>query len=261
MTKLTIIVPYDGQPSALEETLVSLLENRPEESEILVVLNHAYENTYDLGEDEVSFVQNPSRACCFESAVHTGVERTAAEIVHIVPCGCQVASGWSDAAVGLFDEPRVACVIPRLWKTAGGEAVLTQGFHFSQTGDLLPISEAGPAENSRMAHVPHPFGVFFRREAYMAAGGLDLRFGGTLAVIDLALRACEKGGRIAATADSSLSVPENMLYPDGPEKTRRQVKRLFWRWNFYKKPFCGLRTIMAKWLLLSKKRAKLLYEI
>lgn len=261
MTKLTIIVPYDGQPSALEETLVSLLENRPEESEIVVVLNHAYENTYDLGEDEVCFVQNTSRACSFESAVHTGVEQTAAQIVHIVPCGCQVASGWSDAAVRLFEDERIACVIPRLWKTLCGEAILTQGFHFSQTGDLLPISEAEPAENGRMAHVPHPFGVFFRREAYVAAGGLDLRFGGTLAVVDWALRACEKGGRIAATADSVLVVPESMLYPDGPEKTRRQVRRLFWRWNFYKKPFAGLRTIMAKWFLLSKKRAKLLYEI
>ncbi len=263
MTKLTIVVPYDGQSTALEETLVSLLENRPDESEIMVVLNCAYENTYDLDEDEVCFMQNPvpESERFFESAVHSGILRSAGEIVHIVPCGSLVESGWADAAVRLFVEPRVACVIPLLRKTPCGSAVLTQGFHFSQTGDLLPISDQTAVKNNCVPHVPHPFGVFFRREAYLAAGGLDMAFGGTLAVVDLALEVCENGGKIASTTESALSVPEYMLYPDGPEKTRQQVSRLFWKWNFSKRPLAGLKTLMAKWLYLSGKRPKLHYEM
>ena len=259
--KLTIIIPYNGSPASLEETLVSLLENRPEKSEIIVVLNVPYENTYDLCEEEVRFAQNPEMSRSFESAVETAVKRTDGEILHIVPCGSLVSGGWADAARTLFhDDPKVTCVIPLLRKTPG--LVLTQGFHFSDAGDLLPVygETVEVQKRTENSHVPHPFGVFFRRESYAAAGGLDPSFGGTLAVVDLALKARKNGGKIVATAESSLTVPANMLYPDGPENTRRQVKRLFRRWIFAKKPLLGLCVLAAQYFPFLRKKTEVRYE-
>ena len=258
MKKLTIIVPYNGVPTSLEDTLVSILENRPAESEIIVSLNAPYENHYDLQEEEVIFVQNEDASRMFETAVETAVGRAEGSMLHIVPCGSRVKAGWADAAVRLFDDESVTCVIPLLWKMAGEDAgaVLTQGFQFSYTGDLFPVR----GEMAIKTHVPHPFGVFFRRKSYVAAGGLDLTFGGTLSVVDLALRTKKNGGKIVATGDSALSVPGEMLYPDGPEKTCRQIKRLFWRWNFVRNPILGLRVLMAKWFSFSGKPSAIYKE-
>jgi len=57
--RLAVVIPFEGNTKALEDTLVSVLENRPDDSEVLVVLGKPYQDPYALG-DEVEFVAAPS---------------------------------------------------------------------------------------------------------------------------------------------------------------------------------------------------------
>ncbi|MDO4551640.1 MAG: hypothetical protein Q4C96_10370 [Planctomycetia bacterium] len=262
VTKLTIIVPYNGKSESLEDTLVSLLENRPSESEILVILNNAYENIYELREDEVRFIHNFHSNKNFETAVETAVQSVNSDILHIVPCGSRVRPGWTDAAIQIFDDPNITCVIPVLYETEEKNSLLlAQGFCFSYTGDLVPGNNNTLFSKQKEPDfcVPHPFGIFLRREAYLNAGGLDHSFGGALSIIDLVLRTRKKGGKIVSTSASALQIPREMLYPDGPDKTSQQVKRLFWRWFFAPNPFLGLLALLTKCFSFSNKKT-LLYK-
>ena len=54
--RLSIVIPAPGDESTLEETLVSVLENRPENSEIVVVLGFGYHDPWNVCE-EVRFIQ------------------------------------------------------------------------------------------------------------------------------------------------------------------------------------------------------------
>ena len=53
--RLAIVISAIGSIESLEGTLVSVLENRPADCEILVVLNRPYSDPYDL-QGEVRFV-------------------------------------------------------------------------------------------------------------------------------------------------------------------------------------------------------------
>ncbi len=56
MPRLSIVIPVVGDPRHLDDTLVSVLQNRPDDCEILVVHNRPYDDPYELS-DEVRFVE------------------------------------------------------------------------------------------------------------------------------------------------------------------------------------------------------------
>ena len=64
MQRLSIIVPLMGDLKRFEDTLVSVLENQPEQSEVVVVLNGPYDDPYDL-RSEVKFVEAPRAPICW----------------------------------------------------------------------------------------------------------------------------------------------------------------------------------------------------
>ena len=55
MPRLSILIPALGSPEALETTLLSVLENRPHDCQVLVALGIDYANPYQL-DDEVEFL-------------------------------------------------------------------------------------------------------------------------------------------------------------------------------------------------------------
>ena len=56
MPRLSIVVFCFHDSQLLEETLVSVLQNRPDNSEVLVMHDGTYEDPYDLV-DEVRFIE------------------------------------------------------------------------------------------------------------------------------------------------------------------------------------------------------------
>ena len=100
MQRLSIIVPLMGDLKRFEDTLVSVLENQPERSEVVVVLNGPYDDPYEL-RGEVKFVEAPQGADlvdCFAC----GLAASSAPVVHMIAAGFEATPGWADAALARF---------------------------------------------------------------------------------------------------------------------------------------------------------------
>ena len=82
MPRLSIVIPVWGNLHLLEDTLVSVLENRPAHCEIIVVLDGPYDDPYQLT-DELSYVLAPSGASLAESA-NLGIAASEAPVVHLL---------------------------------------------------------------------------------------------------------------------------------------------------------------------------------
>lgn len=106
MKRLAVIISYHTTPVELEDSLLSILENRPEACEILVVRNKPYENPYDLKEEEVRFLPEGDSAdgmlpdaaldACrpIAECVRMGLNVCDSEYVYLMPAGVQFQLGW-----------------------------------------------------------------------------------------------------------------------------------------------------------------------
>src|SRR5215469_5135348 len=89
--RLSIIIPTLGNWEVLENTLVSVLQNRPSLSEVVVVHNSHYEDPYDL-KDEVRFVEAPSGSRLVD-LINAGLAAARSELIHVLACGAVVDDG------------------------------------------------------------------------------------------------------------------------------------------------------------------------
>ena len=99
-----------GNLRRFEDTLVSVLENRPEKSEVVVVTDRPYDDPYDL-RGEVSFVEAPRGAGLLECFA-AGLTASHAAIVHFIAAGVEATPSWAEAALARFAERDVAAVAP-----------------------------------------------------------------------------------------------------------------------------------------------------
>jgi len=197
--RLSIIIPLERNSRLLEEGLVTVLENRPSDAEVLVVLDGPYDDPYDL-QDEVRFVNAPgaNRAAAFNA----GLRAAQGEFVHLLGCGVEATAGWADAALAVFDEPRIAAVAPAIHHSQQPERRLMQGVSICRGARRL--AQEAPRRNL-IGPVLH--GGFYLREALEQVGGLaeDL---GDWADADLLLRLHAAGWTTAVAEDSILLARE-----------------------------------------------------
>ena len=71
MARLSIVIPVLRQLDRLEDTLISVLENRPADCQIVVVLNEPYNDPYQLS-GEVCFIQ-AAAGSSFADTLNLGV--------------------------------------------------------------------------------------------------------------------------------------------------------------------------------------------
>ena len=95
--RLSIIVPIGRDLAAFERTLVSVLENQPADSEVLVSHDGSYEDPYQLS-DEVRFVVTDTAALV--NQVAAGVVEARGRFVHVLADGICATSGWTDPKRG-----------------------------------------------------------------------------------------------------------------------------------------------------------------
>ena len=166
MQRLSIIVPFMGDLKRFEDTLVSVLENQPEQSEVVVVLNEPYDDPYEL-RGEVKFVEAPQGADlvdCFAC----GLVASSAPVVHMIAAGFEATPGWADAALARFAEPGVAAVAPVVVDRGNPERILSAGLRWTAAGSIGRIA-AGKrldrfAANDRVLCGPELAVAFYRRD-------------------------------------------------------------------------------------------------
>lgn len=231
MPRLSIIIPAPGNWEALETTLVSVLENQPPQSEIIVALNGAYPDPYDL-QAEVQFVQAPGRANWL-GLVNVGLAAARSEATHILACGATVGQGWTTAAVDHFRGSEVASVAPLLVDANAPSRVLAAGCTWSPAGRYATFARGWQTDEigTECRHWIGPtiFAAFYRRSALAEVGTFDTTLSPELAAADLALRLLRTGRRSVLETGSSVSIEPRLVPEDGPLKTSWQAERMFWR--------------------------------
>ena len=230
MPRLSIIIPTLGNWEALEDTLVSVLQNRPPRSEVIVVHGGAYEDPYDL-KDEVRFVEAPARSRPVE-VINAGLLAARSELINVLPCGAVVDDGWTIAAVRHFADSRVGVVAPVVLDVNHPATMLSAGCYWLPEG-----REAACASGQRLSDLgtsegwtgPDSAVAFYRRSALGEVGSFDATLSPRYAAIDLSLRLTHAGHRVILEPTSHVFFQATLLGGGGPFRQAWQRERLFWR--------------------------------
>ena len=135
-SRLSIIVPLQGDALAFEETLVSILENRPANVEVLVCHDGSYSDPFDLC-DEVNFVTAGSSS--FVDLVSAGARVANGRFAHVISGGLMATAGWTEAALEKFEHVDCGSVAPVV-RDPQGSGIIAAGWEDSTTRLCRPAS-------------------------------------------------------------------------------------------------------------------------
>ena len=219
MTSLSIVIPLQTSAVRMEQTLVSVLEHRPHDCEVLVVLNQHYDDPYAL-DDEVRFVEARQGADWAES-INAGLQHACADVAFVTQAGVEATAGWCQGVLEQFDDPLLASVAPSAVDAEHPHRAIACGVGYRIGGRrwLLRKPRAGLLGPTCLAG-------FYRRGAVLTCGGFAPRLG-EAADVDLALRLEYAGYR-------SLHEPASVVKAQRPPRARGflhglRAERLFLR--------------------------------
>jgi hypothetical protein len=230
--RLSIIVPFVGNLKRLEDTLVSVLENQPQRSEVVVVLNQPYEDPYDL-RGEVKFVEAAPGADlvdCFAC----GLAASSAPIVHVLAPGYEATVNWADAALTRFDEPAVAAVAPVVIDRESPDRILSAGLSYSRGGSIRRVDVGrrldGFAANDNALCGPELAVAFYRRAALETLGSVPHYCSQLAVATDLALSFRTAGYSSVQEPACRATATGEILASGGAWREGVACERLFRRW-------------------------------
>lgn len=225
---LSIVIPAPRDPALLEATLVSVLENRPADCEIVVALGFAYDDPWHVA-DEVRLVPAPPGSG-LASCANVGIAASAAPVVHLLAAGWLGTPGWTRRPLELLDDDDVQAVAPASVTAADGP-IAAAGIRVTRGGrrmNVVPAPGAIDAAGIRPA-APLLEAGFWRTDALAAAGpGFATCCGDWLADADMATALACLPGRVAFAPES------RVVRGPTAERPRAftaglQAERLFWR--------------------------------
>jgi hypothetical protein len=226
--RLSIVIPCAERIERFEDTLVSVLQNRPKDCEVLVVQPRPYDDPYDLC-GEVRFVE-AVRSSSLVDLINVGVRASRSRIVHLLSCDTQVESGWSDAVLSHFDDERIGSVSPLLVQHGDQNRIVTTGVDFGVGGELIHRNQSVARDQIQRRRTLGPtlHAAYYRRQAIIDAGCFCSEAGPQLAHVDMAIQLRSLGLRHVVETESAVSTARRLKHPlslrDG-----KQVERLFWQ--------------------------------
>ncbi len=181
MPRLSIIVAHQND-QRLEETLLSVLENRPHDCEVLVAHDGSYADPYQLA-DEVLFVE-ANDCSSLTAKLNEAIYAACSPVVHVLGEGVTVSEGWCDGPCYHIQKLQQAAVSPLIHATTGAKltyaglnpnAFATRGLLTAKNS--IPQSCAGPTLAAG----------FYSRRLLLGLGGFLERVDSSVADVDLAL--------------------------------------------------------------------------
>jgi hypothetical protein len=230
VSRLAIVIPSVSSVEALESTLLAVLENRPQRSDVIVVHAHPYTDPYQL-EGEVRLIHAPSRSS-YVACANLGIRETSADVVHLLSAGSLVREGWTDGALRHFADPRVAVVAPLLLDEAEPTHAVSAGLTYTAGGTrratthfVADVHDQGvsPILAASLA------AVFYNRVTLTSVGGLSAEVGADLADIDLGLLLRHAGFTSLVDPRLQVRIPNRPLEQMSAFRSAVRAERLFWR--------------------------------
>lgn len=225
---LSIVVPAPRDAAALEATLVSVLENRPADCEIVVPLGFAYDDPWGIA-DEVRLLAAPPGSG-LASCANVGIAASAAPVVHVLAAGWLATPGWTDRPRAILDEGDVKAVVPAAIAAADSDAVIAAGVRVTRGGRRVAVVPRRRVDASRIrTGGPLLEAGFWRADVLQAAGpGFAAKCGDWLADADMATAAACLPGRVVFAPESRVVCGPQRRRP-GAFTAGLQAERLFWR--------------------------------
>jgi len=212
------MVPHLGDDAAFEDSLVSVLENRPADAEVCVVHDGRYSDPFQLS-DEVRFVASETNALA--QLIAAAAETAKGRFVHVIGNGVKATEGWMDAALEKFEHEDVAIVSP-LARYSWDEAISAAGW--TSTTSRLATPVAMGQSSIRRSDAASICGVcltasFWRREvlqdvllAFPTSNDDAAQFGWSRLV-------CRQGWR-CVLADQSVVIADPKMLGLAPSRAR-----------------------------------------
>jgi hypothetical protein len=220
-----------GDPKQMEDSLVSVLQNRPDDCEIIVVLNRAYDDPYDL-QGEVRFVE-AARGSRMVDSLNLGVGLSRAAVVHLLTCGVTVTEGWADRAMVHFQDPAVAAVAPLVVDAANPQRLICAGAAYHPSGRIRKLAARFAAEGPFPAEAlvdPDLPVAFYRTALLKRVGPFSRHAGDWLSGLDMALALTQAGFRCVLEPQCRLRAGSLGEYRQGAGHRAWGAERLFWSW-------------------------------
>lgn len=240
--RLSIVIPAVTGAEALEETLLSVLENRPENCEVIVALACEYDDPWNL-RDEVTFVRAPEAASTI-GCVNLGISSASGDVIHLLSAGWKATPGWTDVALERFADPAIAAVIPLAVASEDNDRVVATGISYTRGGrrrlrvpaasrsSVTAVSLGIAALNRpKRGQVVGPTidAGFWRAETLATAGpGFAACCGATMADADLAVAIDAAGGE-TLLEPAALVISGPKAKPASRFSEGLHAERLFWR--------------------------------
>jgi len=229
---LSILIPVLNKLKKLEDTLVSILENRPANCQIVVVLNEPYGDPYQL-RDEVCFVEAAPDADLIES-INFGLANCHTPIIHILSCGMEVSPGWTDSVLPHFADPAIAAVAPLVLQRRDRNKVISAGVGYRASGAARRLgfgkSPAQASLEKEQFFGADILAAFYRHSAWDAVCGLNPSIEDHLSGVDLALALHFAGLRCMAEPECKMYADPEDAVGAGRLGRGRSAERLFWTW-------------------------------
>lgn len=206
MPRLSIIVPHRHNDARLEMTLLSLLENRPQECEIIVVHDGSYSNPYNL-EDEILLIADQG-SLSTARLLNAGVMAACAPVVCVLLDGTTVSAGWSDSALHLLSSSQCSSVAVGLRGTTSAAAV------WSGIDSRLLLRGATAQAGRLLSKLPSQSCLgpslscgFYRRRVLLSLAGWNEELDEQLLDVELALALSACGLMCGCDSQAPVSVP------------------------------------------------------
>jgi hypothetical protein len=228
--RLAIVISAVGSIDLLEGTLVSVLENRPADCEILVALNEPYADPYDL-KGEVRFVPSSTGAKPIH-CINQALAATRAPFLHLLTSGCQVTEGWTEEALSRFGDRQIGSVAPLVLDAEHRERIFAAGLGYRRGGKRYLVGRGALQPTPEMQAAIQGdcgFAAFYRKSALDLAGGLSPRLGHQQADVDLALALKEAGFSVVLEPRSRIYAVAQVEPAQSPFSKSLYDERLFWR--------------------------------
>lgn len=140
--QLSIVVPLGRDIAGFESTLISVLENQPEGSEVIVPHDGSYDDPFDLCEEVRFVVASTSNPLDLVGAAAT---QARGRFVHVLAEGIRATCGWTDQVLDCFDHFDTGVVTPVI-RSASNHRILAAGW--SDTSSRLCRSADRGSENA-----------------------------------------------------------------------------------------------------------------
>ncbi len=160
--RLSIIVPHLHDDSGLELTLLSILESRESDFEIVIAHDGLYSDPYALDQDEAILIESESGAS-FTTQLNLAVASACSPIIQVILPGCVVDSHWCDEALSLMNDNRVSAICLPIGDIASNEV------YVGLSGESLPHRRVTQLDQNAVA--PLLCGGVFRKRVLRNLGG------------------------------------------------------------------------------------------